>query len=120
MVVIADADRVRQSLENLLANAVKYSPPGKAVHVSISAEHEAAAFAVVEVSDEGPGIPPELLPRLFERFSAGPDSTGLGLGLHLAHCITRAHGGELVVQSSAGNGTRFRLMLPLGVPKTSR
>lgn len=119
LVVIADADRVRQAVENLLANAVKYSPAGKAVKVSISAEHDAGAFAVMEVSDEGPGIPPQLLPRLFERFNAGPDSTGLGLGLHLAHSITRAHGGDLVVQSSAGSGTRFRLMLPLGVPKSS-
>ena len=119
LVVIADADRVRQVVENLLANAVKYSPAGKAVRVSISAEHDAGAFAVVGVSDEGPGIPPKLLPRLFERFNAGPDSTGLGLGLHLAHSITRAHGGDLVVQSSAGSGTRFRLTLPLGVPKSS-
>jgi signal transduction histidine kinase len=116
LVVIADADRVRQALENLIANAVKYSPAGGAVRVSVSAEHEANAIAVLEVSDDGPGIAPELLPRLFDRFTAGPGSTGLGLGLYLAHRIARVHGGDLSVHSTPGVGTRFRLEFPLTVP----
>ena len=116
LVVIADADRVRQALENLVANAVKYSPPGKAVRLSVGADSDSQAVAVLEVTDEGPGIAPELLPRLFDRFSASPDSTGLGLGLYLAHRIARVHDGNLTVHSTPGTGTRFRLELPLSVP----
>jgi two-component system OmpR family sensor kinase len=119
LVVIADADRVRQALENLIANAVKYSPPGSAVRVAVTAEHDGKAIAVLEVSDQGPGIAPELLPRLFDRFIAGPGSSGLGLGLYLAHRIARVHGGNLSVHSTPGTGTRFRLEFPLTVPDHS-
>lgn len=118
LVVIADADRVRQALENLLSNAVKYSPSGKFVRVSVKAENESRALAVLEVIDEGPGISPELLPRLFERYTSSPDSPGLGLGLYLAHRIARAHGGDLTVQSAPGAGACFRLELPVSVAES--
>jgi two-component system, OmpR family, sensor kinase len=114
LVVCADPDRLRQALENLLANAVRYSPPGAAVELSVGVEEQVDEhWAVVTVSDQGPGIPPEMLPRLFTRFAIGPGSTGLGLGLYLAHSIATAHGGSLTVESSPGTGTRFRLALPV-------
>ncbi len=80
--VEVDPDRVRQVLERLLANAVKHSPEGAAVRVTVGIEERGdASWAALTVSDEGPGVPPELLPRIFERFATRPGSTGLGLGL---------------------------------------
>jgi signal transduction histidine kinase len=70
----------------------------------------------VTVADKGPGIEPDLLPRLFERFVKAPRSTGLGLGLHLAQQIALAHGGTLEVTSAPANGTTFRLRLPCDGP----
>jgi signal transduction histidine kinase len=115
VLVLADPDRIRQVLENLVSNAVKHSPRGVPVtlHVSRQALTEGRACGVLSVIDEGPGIPPELLPRIFERFVAGSRSHGLGLGLYLAHRIATAHGGTLTVQSTPGAGTRFTLSLPL-------
>ncbi|HVF99970.1 MAG TPA: ATP-binding protein, partial [Chloroflexia bacterium] len=113
-----DPSRIRQALENLLANAVKYSPKLLPVHIVVRAETrehaegEVQEWAVISVHDEGPGIPASLLPTLFTRFSAGPGSTGLGLGLYLAHSIATAHSGTLTVQSEPGQGTRFVMSLP--------
>ena len=113
--VLADPDRVRQALENLLTNAIKHSPHGVPVSLEVREEaRDGSRCAVLEVRDEGPGIPGDVLPRLFTRFSAGPGSTGLGLGLYLAHSIAHAHGGALTVQSSPGHGAIFRLSIPLG------
>ena len=69
-------------------------------------------WGCLEVRNEGPGIPAELIPRIFDRFTAGPGSHGLGLGLYLAQRIAVAHGGELTADSSAGKGARFLLRLP--------
>ncbi|MFZ5897236.1 MAG: ATP-binding protein [Myxococcota bacterium] len=114
LLVIADGERLRQALENLVANAVKYSPAGKRVEIRIGVELcEGDERALVEVIDEGPGISPELLPVLFERFTSSRDSPGLGLGLYLAHRIVRVHRGELRADSKPGAGTTFRLELPL-------
>ena len=114
LVVTADPDRIRQALANLVANAVRHSPPGAPVVVEVGREPGAEAErALVTVADPGPGIPADLLPRLFERFAAGPGSSGLGLGLYLANRIAAAHGGSLTVDTALGKGTRFRLALPL-------
>jgi two-component system, OmpR family, sensor kinase len=111
--VLADANRVRQCLENLLANAVNHSPTGAPVRVFISTEaHDDGERARLEVHDEGPGIPPELLPRIFERFASGARSTGLGLGLYLAQRIAVALDGDLSVESQPGQGAHFTLLLP--------
>jgi signal transduction histidine kinase len=68
----------------------------------------------VTVHDHGPGVPAELVPRLFSRFAAGPGSNGLGLGLYMARSIAEAHGGTLHYDSTAGGGgATFRLELPL-------
>jgi two-component system OmpR family sensor kinase len=113
LVVCADAARLRQALENLLGNAVKHAPPGTSVTVTVAAEgREGHTWAVLTVADRGPGIAPELLPRLFDRFAKGGDSAGLGLGLYLARGIATAHGGSLDADSTPGQGARFRLALP--------
>jgi two-component system, OmpR family, sensor kinase len=113
LAVVADPVRLRQALENLLANAHEHSPDGVAVAVGLSAEERAGrTWAVITTADQGPGIPPHLLPRLFERFAKAPGSAGLGLGLHLAQQIALAHGGTLEVTSTPGVGTTFRLSLP--------
>jgi signal transduction histidine kinase len=120
LVVIADGDRLRQALENLVANAVKYSPAGKPVHINLSElVRSKRTFALLEVVDEGPGIAPELLSSLFDRFASSRDSPGLGLGLYLAHRIALVHEGELSVESKPGVGTVFRFLLPLELPAES-
>jgi two-component system, OmpR family, sensor kinase len=68
--------------------------------------------ARVRISDQGPGIAPEVLPHVFERFQRGSGSTGLGLGLYLAHELATAHGGSLSVESEPGRGSTFTLTLP--------
>ena len=113
LVVVADPQRLRQALENLLANAIRHSPEDGAVEVELAAERrEVGAWAVLSVADQGPGIPPEVRPRLFQRFSTGPGSVGLGLGLYLAQRITAAHGGTLTADPSPRRGARFVLSLP--------
>ena len=111
--VVADPARARQALENLLANAVQHAPPGTPVNVRLERQESARhPLAVVVISDQGPGIDPVLLPRLFERFARSSSSTGLGLGLFLARRIAEAHGGGVEVVSSSRRGTQFRLFLP--------
>ena len=113
VIVRADPDRIRQALENLLTNANRHSPEGAPILVAIAMEQRAdGQWAVFAVSDQGPGISPDSLPRLFHRFAAGPGSSGLGLGLYPASRIAAAHGGALTVDSAPGAGTRFRLSLP--------
>lgn len=115
--VPADASRVRQCLENLIANATQQSPAAAAVSIFVKrAKKERMGDVVqVEVVDEGPGIPQEMLPRLFDRYASGDGGRGgLGLGLYLAKRIAALHGGELGVESEPGKGTRFTLALPSG------
>ena len=117
LVIMADPDRLRQALENLVGNAVKHSPAGQPVTVELATEERAGRrWAELTVADRGRGIPPELLPRLFERFAAGPGSAGLGLGLYLARGIAAAHGGTLTVETAPGAGARFTLALPTDGP----
>jgi signal transduction histidine kinase len=111
--VEADADRLRQAIENLITNALKHSPQGVPVVVEVSSETRMdGQWAVVTVRDAGPGVPPDLLPQLFTRFVRGPQSRGLGLGLYLAHSIAQAHGGTLTVESTPGAGAVFTLAIP--------
>ena len=116
VMVAADTGRLRQSLENLIANAVQKSPESAAVSIVVSKEVQAngAATAVVEIVDQGPGIPQEILPHVFDRFYSGRGGEGgLGLGLYIAKRIAAAHGGDLTVESDPGRGARFRLTLPI-------
>jgi two-component system sensor histidine kinase KdpD len=108
---------VEQALFNLVDNAVKFGPPGGCVQV---AAHSDGATVDIDVSDGGPGIPPEERARVFERFYAadrGDRGGGTGLGLTIAHAIATAHGGELAaVDPSGGVGATIRLRLPVAVP----
>jgi two-component system, OmpR family, sensor kinase len=119
LVVSIDASRMRQVLENLLANAIRHAPAETPVIIEVAIEDDAdrdGSWVVVTVSDEGPGIPPELFPHLFERFARGPGSTGLGLGLFLASRIASVHGGTLMADPCPTIGARFLLRLPLEGP----
>ncbi|HYD55981.1 MAG TPA: GAF domain-containing sensor histidine kinase, partial [Burkholderiales bacterium] len=113
--VIGDAARLRQCLENLVANALQKSPANVPITLAVAKEIQAngVAQASVQVVDEGPGIPEEILPHVFERFVSGRvREGGLGLGLYLAKRIAEAHGGDLVAESEPGKGARFTLTLP--------
>jgi two-component system OmpR family sensor kinase len=112
-IVAADPQRLRQCLENLIANAVQHSPHSAPAQVVVHTDQlNEKLWGTVEIQNEGPGIPAEFMPRIFDRYVSGPDSQGLGLGLYLAKRIAVAHGGELSVESPPGKGTRFRLHLP--------
>ncbi len=110
-----DPDEVRSVLNNLLENALRYSPPGGApVRVSVE---EAGAGSRVRVEDDGPGIPPEDLPRLFEPFfrvdrSRSRTTGGYGLGLSLCRRIMEAHGGTIEARNRPGGGAEFTLTFP--------
>lgn len=114
VVIAADPARLRQCLENLIANALKHSPPDAPVTVRLSPVGDTEARCLrIEVEDSGSGIPAELLPRVFERFVIGQGKeAGTGLGLYLAKRIAVLHGGDLRVESQPGSGTRFELTLP--------
>jgi two-component system, OmpR family, sensor kinase len=116
--VVAEVDpqRVRQAVENLISNAVKHSLEGGSVTVEIRVERQSgpeSGDAIITVQDQGPGIPGDLLSRVFDRFVTGPGSRGLGLGLYLARSIAEAHKGTLTVESSPGRGTKFTMCFPL-------
>lgn len=113
--VPGDPARLRQCLENLIANAIQQSPAGAAVSIFVrrGKGERLDDRALLEVADEGPGIPQELLPHLFDRYVTGDTSRGgLGLGLYLAERIAAVHGGTLSVESKPGDGARFILSLP--------
>ena len=114
LVVMADPERVRQCMENLLSNALKHSPAGAPVAVHIGRKPaKDGDYAQVHVVDQGPGVSPDVLPRLFDRFVSGQGANGgLGLGLYLAKRIAALHGGDLTVETEPGKGARFTLMLP--------
>jgi two-component system OmpR family sensor kinase len=113
IVVQGDVNRLRQCLENVVANAIQHSPSNTPVTVTVTVRgHDQGPRATVEVRDQGPGIAPDILPRMFERFAAGHRSAGLGLGLYIARRIALAHGGDLSVTSAPGKGAHFTLELP--------
>lgn len=114
-VVDVDAVRIRQVLENLLVNALRYTPRGGEVRVRCSVTRPADGTRVmVSVSDTGPGIAHEDLPHIFDRFFKTPDSRGSGLGLAIARNLVVAHGGEITAESEPGRGTTVRFSVPAG------
>jgi signal transduction histidine kinase len=106
--VEVDPARIRQVIGNLLSNSIRHTPSGGSIKVAVSAP------ATITVTDTGEGIPPDLLPHVFERFTKGPDSTGSGLGLAIAHEIVTAHGGRLSLESTSGSGTSATVSIPVG------
>lgn len=117
--IIADEARIKQLLSNLISNAVKYSPEGGVVSVAIGMKNE---FAVIEISDEGIGIPQNALAHLFEKFFRVDNSDtrrigGTGLGLSICKEIVKEHEGTIHVDSIEGKGSTFTVMLPLTIPE---
>ncbi len=113
--VEGDRARLKQVVVNLLDNAIKYTPQGGAISLKVTREE---AKAVLEVTDNGIGIPTEALPRVFERFfrvdeARSRDQGGAGLGLSIVKSICTAHHGRVEVTSQTGRGSRFRVELPL-------
>ena len=124
--VVGVEPRLDSVVRNLVDNAASFAGSGGEVRVSVTPDPDDAGQVVLEVCDTGPGIPEKDLPRMFERFfttravpngSAEPSARkqrGTGLGLALVKAVAEAHGGSVSARSSAGNGTTFRVVLPVG------
>jgi signal transduction histidine kinase len=134
LVVSGDTDRLAQLFANLLDNALKFSPPGDSIELRLSRDRE---FAEIAVADSGPGIPPQDLGRVFERFyqtdksRRGGASRGIGLGLAIAREIALAHGGSITAfnrgdpggtavmagsQNPGSHGSVFVVKIPIAEP----
>jgi two-component system OmpR family sensor kinase len=114
VVVDADAERLRQIIDNLIGNAIQHTPPGSPVTVTATSE---AGSGRLTVADRGPGMTPDQVSRVFERFyrtdgARTRASGGAGLGLAIAASLAAAHGGELTVDTQPGRGAAFHLCLP--------
>jgi signal transduction histidine kinase len=113
---LVDRERILQVFSNLMGNARKFAPPGSAVSLIAWREDDELRCCV---ADEGPGIPPDDLPRVFDRYfqgEHGPTANGAGLGLSIARGIVEAHGGRIWVESAKGKGSRFFFSLPIAPP----
>jgi heavy metal sensor kinase len=115
VMIEGDQARLKQVVVNLLDNAIKYTPNGGRVKLEITQE---AGDAVLDVADDGVGIPPEALPHVFKRFfrvdgSRSREQGGAGLGLSIVKSICDAHGAHVEVSSTPGQGSRFRIRQPL-------
>jgi two-component system OmpR family sensor kinase len=123
LTIEADPAKLSRLFINLIDNGIKYSNPGDTVTVRVVAE---AGYARVAVADTGPGIPPEHLPHLFERFYridkarsrsiTDANGSGAGLGLSIAYWLAQLHGGRIDVESQLGQGSTFTVWLPLTPP----
>jgi signal transduction histidine kinase len=114
--IVADADRMQQVITNLVTNAVKYSPDGGAVTVRV--RERGAEHVLIEVVDQGLGIPADQIGRLFQKFERVRSDehmriSGTGLGLYICRRIVEGHGGRLWVESEVGRGSTFSILLPV-------
>jgi two-component system sensor histidine kinase BaeS len=107
----ADVDprRLREVLANLIVNALHASPPGTTLTLGYT---QAGSKHTLTVTDQGPGIPPDALPTIFDRFTKSAESEGSGLGLAIARELVEAHGGSIEASSKVGAGTTIRVALP--------
>ncbi len=112
-VIEIDPVRIRSVIANLVANAIRHTPPDGRVTVSARASGDAVEVAV---TDTGTGIPSDLLPHVFDRFVKDPDSPGSGLGLAIARDLVEAHGGRIAAERGPEGGTTIRFSLPIGPP----
>lgn len=117
---LMDEQRIEVALSNLINNAINYSPEGASIDIRLTLE---GGCAVVAITDRGPGIEAQDLPHIFERFYKGaahrPAGGGAGLGLTIALKIVEAHSGYIEVDSTLGQGSTFRAILPVVVPSLS-
>lgn len=116
--VEGDRSRLKQVVVNLLDNAIKYTPRGGVIRLTVTVRAKAAALII---EDSGIGIPPESLPRVFDRFFRVDDARsrivdGAGIGLCIVKAICVAHQGQVEVESTLGVGSRFTIMLPILLP----
>jgi signal transduction histidine kinase len=114
LMAVVDAGRIRQAVDNLVDNALRFAPRG--TEVELCAEMSGQQL-VIEVADRGPGFPPSFLPQAFERFARpdlgrARDAGGAGLGLAIVQAIAHAHGGQAVAGNRDGGGAVVRLELP--------
>lgn len=117
--VRTDVARVREILGNLITNAVKHSPAGG--HIRVSVVHSdgvppASQSVAIRVSDTGPGIPEDLRADIFREYVRGSNSSGSGIGLAISRRLARALGGDLVLADTSGAGSTFELVLPAPLP----
>ena len=114
--ISGDADRLQQVVWNVLSNAAKFTPAGGSVEISVN---QTETHVIIQVADSGPGIDPEFLPHVFERFRQGDGSTtrthgGLGLGLAIVRHLVELHGGTIAVENrTPESGATFTIRLPL-------
>jgi signal transduction histidine kinase len=120
LTVRADADALDRVLKNLISNALKYSPAGTCVRVRA---RRAPGVVAVDVEDEGPGVPPDDLERIFEPYYRVPATArierGTGLGLAVVKSLVEAHGGRIRAERRDGCGTRMTFVLPAISPVVS-
>jgi signal transduction histidine kinase len=108
-IIVSDGDRVLQVITNLLSNAFRWTPDGGRIELQLAAANGTVS---VDVLDTGPGVPPSQRARIFEAF-VSQDADGTGLGLPIARELALALGGGIQLRSDTGNGSRFRLVLPI-------
>lgn len=114
MIVLASGQDLERIVLNLIGNAVKVLPEGGSVRVRVARDEGDKPRATVRVEDDGPGIPAEILPRLFQPFATSkPGAGGTGLGLFVSRAAARRLGGDLFAENLPGRGARFTLWLPL-------
>jgi two-component system sensor histidine kinase KdpD len=115
--VLADWGRLLQVLDNLLANADRFAPAGTAIEIAVDRAQQGVVGVLVR--DHGPGVAPEVRPRLFERFAHGPEeagtprAAGTGLGLAIVRGLVEAHAGSVALEEVQGPGAAFRFTMPL-------
>ena len=115
VIVDIDGDRIEQIIENLFQNALRYTPEGSTIDITVYAKDD---LAILTVRDHGPGIPPDKLETIFDRYyqlncKEEPDNGGQGIGLAIARRLARVHGGNLFVRNHQRRGAEFVLELPL-------
>ncbi len=129
LTVVGDAQKLEQAVQNLAANAVRHTPPGGRLTVAASIadglEGQERRDVVFTVRDTGPGIPPEHLPHIFERFykadaaRSAASMSGSGLGLSIVQAIVQRHGGSITASNAPGGGTVFEIRIPRSGPPPS-
>jgi signal transduction histidine kinase len=121
MTCVLDSGRISQAIDNLLTNAIKFTPAGGRIELGVERDGDEVA---IRVADDGVGIPAADQPRLFERFfrsaNAPDDPAGVGLGLAIVKAIVEGHGGSISLDSQVGVGTTFRIVLPLATAAAAR